>query len=347
MLSNWWRRWLRSEENRSRRAKRLANRRPRTFRPSVELLEDRLAPALFTVNALTDFGTGSGTTGDLRYCINQVNTNGQDNTIQFVVDGTIELGSELELSAANHAITIDGNGNGVILDGQGATRIFLVDAGVTAKLNGLVIAGGYDNYAGGGIYNSGALTVSDCLLSDDTSFEGGGIYNEGALTVSHSQLNGDSGYHGGAIYNDASSTSFPVSAMVVDSVISGCYATTGGGVSNVEARLTVADSDFNYDSASFAGGGGIENVDGTVIVSASNFSDDSAGSGSVGGSGGGILNSGTSTLTVWSSSFTYNTATQDGGGIASSGTLTVSYSTFAYNQAGSSGGGIDGVATVV
>ena len=44
----------------------------------MEQFEDRLAPATYTVNALTDTGAGSGTTGDLRYCINQSNNDGPE-----------------------------------------------------------------------------------------------------------------------------------------------------------------------------------------------------------------------------------------------------------------------------
>ncbi len=45
------------------------------MRPSLEMLEDRLTPAVLVVNTSTDspLGTGSGLSGDLRYCVNQAN----------------------------------------------------------------------------------------------------------------------------------------------------------------------------------------------------------------------------------------------------------------------------------
>jgi hypothetical protein len=41
--------------------------------PELSRLEDRTLLSMFTVNSLGDTGTGSGTTGDLRYCITQAN----------------------------------------------------------------------------------------------------------------------------------------------------------------------------------------------------------------------------------------------------------------------------------
>src|SRR4051794_6678231 len=46
-------------------------------------LEDRAVPAAFTVNALTDTGAGSGSAGDLRYCLTQANATIGADTINF------------------------------------------------------------------------------------------------------------------------------------------------------------------------------------------------------------------------------------------------------------------------
>src|SRR5262249_30611425 len=71
-------RWFRAEANFSRRDRLKVQSRPR-----LEQLEDRLAPAVYTVNLLTDTGAGSGATGDLRYCINQSNNHTGADTIRF------------------------------------------------------------------------------------------------------------------------------------------------------------------------------------------------------------------------------------------------------------------------
>jgi hypothetical protein len=72
-------------------------------RPVLEILEGRALLSTFTVNSLGDAGSGSGGSGDLRYCINQTNGNNQANRIDFdstvfSTPQTIALsGSQLEL----------------------------------------------------------------------------------------------------------------------------------------------------------------------------------------------------------------------------------------------------------
>ncbi len=62
-------------------------------RPLLEILEDRTLLSTYTVNALTDTGAGSGSTGDLRYCCAHA-TSGSD-TIVFApgLTGAIDLKS--------------------------------------------------------------------------------------------------------------------------------------------------------------------------------------------------------------------------------------------------------------
>src|SRR5262249_736265 len=81
-------------------------------RPPPESLEPRVVLSTFTVNSTGDSGTGSGNTGDLRYCITQANADKQANTIVFdstvfKTPQTIKLsGSQLELSDTGGTQTI-------------------------------------------------------------------------------------------------------------------------------------------------------------------------------------------------------------------------------------------------
>ncbi len=83
-------------------------------------------------------------------------------------------------------------------------RIFTVDAGVTAKLDGLTITGGLADQ-GGGIWNQGNLKVTGCIVSENHSFSvetgsGGGILDKGgSLTIDTSTICGNTAYHGGGI----------------------------------------------------------------------------------------------------------------------------------------------------
>jgi hypothetical protein len=54
------------------------------FRTPGAMLEPAMFAA-YTVNSLGDTGAGSGTTGDLRYCMTQANLAGGSNTITFSV----------------------------------------------------------------------------------------------------------------------------------------------------------------------------------------------------------------------------------------------------------------------
>ncbi len=107
-----------------------------------------------TVDSLGDAGIGSGDAGDLRYCIDQANTDDQSNTIVFdssVFDTaqTITLsGGTLELENTWGTQSITGPAAGLTISGGGSSLVFQVDSGVTASISSLTITGG--NGGGGG-----------------------------------------------------------------------------------------------------------------------------------------------------------------------------------------------------
>ncbi len=125
----------------------------------VEGLENRvlLAATVYTVNATTDTGAGSGTTGDLLYCIDQANANSNTagSVIQFdpTVFGTpqtITLSSTLTLSETAGPEDIDGPGASLVtVSGNNAVEVFSVSSGVMAVLTGLTITDGRATRGGG------------------------------------------------------------------------------------------------------------------------------------------------------------------------------------------------------
>src|SRR5262245_36240891 len=106
MTSRSWIRQLFARTSRTAR-KSMPPRRP-AARPGVEFLEDRLAPATFTLGSLLD----DGSTGTLRDAITRANANGQSNTIiipgslaLFFAQGTITLaGTELPVITSTLSI---------------------------------------------------------------------------------------------------------------------------------------------------------------------------------------------------------------------------------------------------
>jgi len=172
---------------------------------ALSLHTERVAAAGYTVNVTTDTGAGSGTTGDLRYAINQVNAGaGTGDTITITATGAITMRSG-PLPALAKPVAITGPG-AAMLTVQAATvphsaiyGVFTVNSGVTASISNLTIANGNSDAAGGGINNAGTLTVTNSTLSSNsTRTFGGGIENTATLTVTNSTFSGNStnGMHG-------------------------------------------------------------------------------------------------------------------------------------------------------
>ena len=98
----------------------------------------------------------------LRWAIEKANDNNGDDTIDIQVTGTITLKSALpDLSDTTPGVTeINGPGAASLTVARSSDpgtpdfRIFTVDAGVKAKLDGLTITGGLADQ-GGGINNQG------------------------------------------------------------------------------------------------------------------------------------------------------------------------------------------------
>jgi hypothetical protein len=320
------------------------------------------------VDHLADDTVGNGPSGSLRYCITNA-VDGDD--IQFGVTGTINLTGALPDLA--HSISIEGPGAGLLTvrrDTGGNYRIFTVDSGTNVTIAGLTITNGSLSYpeSGGGIDNSGTLTVSNSTISGNhATLQGGGIYNEGTLTLSNSTVSGNAASigsgisKGGGIYNSGTLT--VSSSTIVDNwAISGdydeppprdCYA-VGGGIYNL-GTLTISDGTIAYNVAlargyyfSYAEGGGIVNgLGSTLAVSNSTISynaTDASASDSNYAFSGGIANNGT--LTVTNSTISGNSASAAGGffdsyswawggGVTTSdrGTLAVTNSTISGNFA--------------
>jgi hypothetical protein len=196
--------------------------------------------------------------------------------------------------------------------GAGETTVsgvhVVINSGESATIRGVTVTRasaplvGDDAHLGGGIFNSGTLTLKDSTVSSNGggAFGGGGILNGGTLTLKDSTVsNNGSGRTGGGILNWGTAT-------LTDSTVSGNGARLGGGIYNT-GTLTLKDS-------TISGNGGRQ--------------------------GSGILNSGT--LTLNKSTVSGNSgADYGGGGIFNYGTLTLNHSEISGNTAYAPGGGID------
>ena len=114
------------------------------------------------------------------------------------------------------------------------------------------IAGNTAYGDGGGVYNSGTLTLLNSTITGNTGgFEGdGGVANGGPLTVLNSTISGNTA----------------LGFCRYDYGYSYCYGGRGGGVANYSS-LTVLNSTISDNSAIFSGGGVYNGLsDGTLTL---------------------------------------------------------------------------------
>jgi hypothetical protein len=159
--------------------------------------------------------------------------------------------------------------------GFGNFRIFQISGlNVGVSISGVTITNGNstNNYssdpcsgAGGGIcLTSASLSLTNVTVRNNTATFGGGIYNSGNLSVRGSTINNNQASSGaGGIYISGGST-----ANIINSTISNNIVTNssdgGGGVQNLGATvLTNATVSGNTTTGP---GGGVRNVMGTMSV---------------------------------------------------------------------------------
>ena len=176
-------------------------------------------------------------------------------------------------------------------------------------------------------------TLSDFTITDGSAESGGAIMNTGNLTVSGVALSGNAAVlYGGAIQNDGGKLTVEDSTFTDDVATYG----VGGAINNAnQGTVTVINSVFT-GGAAFQGGA-IANTSGTLSVTNSPLMSNA------GTEGGGLFNNGTATVTA--STIADDNTSFDGGGIANdlNGVLTLVNSTIAFNNAGQTGGGINSV----
>ena len=337
---------------------------PWSVRPVLEGLEDRSVPSTLTVSNLNDAGVGS-----LRYELSQA----QDgDTIVFAnrLSGTITLTSGELKVGANVTIQAPGE-DGVVVDGNQASRVFEILGGANVTMSGLTVTGGVANPTGsaglvgqgGGIFvdRGATLTLTDARVAGNTANaaslasgpattvlgSGGGIFNAGTLTMTGDIVQCNTANAG--------------SAMVDGSETNGI----GGGVYNA-GTLTMTDSEVADNTANAGATAGFSGGEGSGIYSSgtlsltgvnvsSNVADAGAATvaqfGAANGAGGGLfIDAGTATIAGCNfADDTANSASASasdpqlsavliqgaGGGIFNQGRLTVSDTVFSADVANS------------
>ena len=271
-----------------------------------------------------------------------------------------------------HAISLASSGDTIMVAASTYTENLTIGISLSIAGSGAAttIVDGGGTYTVIAISNSGAqVTLSKLTIRHGTSQFGGGIHNSGKLTINNSILSGNKSSNsctnlcpssGGGIFNNGGTLAINNSTLTENTASISCTGqchSQGGGIFNNGGTLAIINSTLSTNIASascpFRGafctgdGGGIFNYGGALMISRSTINGNSA------NAGGGIdNNSGTLTIsdsTFYGNSANFNRGNAFGGGIVS-GAATISNSTFGGNSAqgslGSFGGGIYGDVTL-
>jgi parallel beta helix pectate lyase-like protein len=193
---------------------------------------------------------------------------------------TIDVSTGTGTKTITADTTIDGGGL-ITISGGSSVRVLSVNSGVNFTVENVTIADGWAN-EGGGIFNSGALIVTNSTFSDNRAslFNGGGAVSNiggGPVTITGSTFRGNTSMGG-----------------------------VGGAISHRGGPLTVTNSTFTGNTSVGGGSGIVTSGTGPVTVTNSTFAGNS---GSAGGRGGCcvLLLLGGGPTTVTNSTFSGNT----------------------------------------
>jgi predicted outer membrane repeat protein len=353
--------WLRPTPRHDSRRRTLARGYRPTFRPRLEVLEDRTVPSTFFVTNLLDAGAGS-----LRQAVLNAEQSSGADQINFSVTGTITLTSgQLNVS---EALTINGPGRDTLtISGNINSRIFDVTGG-PFRVTGVTLADGRAFGANGGAIRAqgpGATVSVDGarFLNNLATGNGGAIDTPGnTVNIANSLFEQNTAFGSGGALSVGGNPTVTITNTIFDGNFS---ENTGGAInSNTSATFNITDTTF-VDNSARSLGGAIATVS-TLTVTRGRFvnniaigsfpSDDAL--------GGAIWSENTSTpftTTIIDSTFNANRAQGAdggfdgevllvdgtdglGGAIFSDGlsSLSISGSTFSNNQAVAGDGTVSG-----
>jgi hypothetical protein len=212
----------------------------------------------------------------------------------------VAAGTYKENVKIDKSVALNGAGSTkTIVDGNKAGSVFgigTVNPNVNVALSGMRIQNGAAQFCGGGIVNTGKLTVAGCTISGNQAmYFGGGIANYGGnygatVTVKGSTISGNTAGSssttgwGGGIYTYGSTATVTGSTTITGSTISGNTAYCGGGIGGEGFHTTTVTNSIISGNTAKSGGGIFEDS-GQLTVTGSTISGNTASN----GDGGGIL----------------------------------------------------------
>jgi beta-glucanase (GH16 family) len=241
--------------------------------------------------------------GSLRAALAATCDGGTVRVSDAVAGQTVLLESPLSVDGS---VTVEAGG--LVLDGQGSSRVLETAADSQVSLSHASLTHGYGSELGGAVVNNGSLSLTEVRVVDNAVTTtgndfwkgGGGIYTGegGSLTLTRSTVADNTVTDGpaGGLYGFFGST-----LTVVDSTVSGNTATdVAGGIRSL-GTLEVTNSTVSGNSATGWHGGGIFVTDGTATISYSTVTANTSPGGTTGGLFVGTFGDSAATLVIDSS----------------------------------------------
>lgn len=248
------------------------------------------------------------------------------------VDG-ICLGVNVQIVSANtitqnlfinQDVTIDGNWNSGLPGGDDAEAILqpgnegravYVSSGRSVTLTHIVLLNGNANNAGlsgngGGLYNTGDLTLDDVTIRLGLGVNGAGVYNVGPLTIKDSFIQENTATSGGGVYNNYAGSTLITGTNIFLNIAT----TSGAGIYQNLGTLQAEGNDI-YNNVSSVSGAGVYQGGGTLRL-LRNILD---GNTSTGNGGAIYLNTGVGANQVYNN-FIYDNQATTGGGLYNAAT---------------------------
>ena len=183
----------------------------------------------------------------------------------------LTIAKSISLIGAQENLTLIDGGAPAAPTGGGGLSLITVNLGVNAILQDLNVQNtNHPGGDGGGINNSGILSLLHVVVSGNKAISGGGISNSGSLTLTDVFISGNtavSGGYGGGIYNASASTLY-----LTNVTLSGNTATTlpgastyrgapgggggigvGGGIADVTGNMQLSNVTFYGNTAHLGG----------------------------------------------------------------------------------------------
>ena len=218
---------------------------------------------------------GTATAGNIYVDINASGANNGTSwadaytTIQAAIDAAAPSGDTIHVADGTYyeglvvsgkTVSIVGAGRRqTFLDGGGTQRVLWVGSDATVSLSGLTVQHGYSvndtGAGGGGVYNAGTVTATDCAFTNNTGRpHGGAVYNAGGATlrVTNCLFSSNTAKYsfGGAVYNYGGTIVAANCAFTGNSATSdGSNGGSGGAIYTEGPQNTFTNCTFTGNSA--------------------------------------------------------------------------------------------------